>query len=494
MELRKQQIEIMHTMCQDELKTLQINLQKFLQESENSQKVLYDFILKDNNISNLIAFDRYMSQIVTVFIMARKFNTHLQISNLSQTDISESSSGSVGLVENGIKVNHILSDFIELNSSVYENKSVHLSDITPSKTNLEFEANPYVSSGPENYCAAYNTLIKFEEHKEDSESFQLLESTEKLLKFLLPPKSLDHIQINRELEAYVININNHQNLEFFICQKDDYKCFFELSLMNNFNHIPNQLLPQYDVFCVLENQENDINNFVWRAIKITEKEENNKCKDSVYLIDFGEIITLTDNCTAYEAPQHFKEIPPLAVKCKLEGIENTFSKIIEENREKCMQFLKKNVFKKLTFRVVKKKLKILHVVAIDFSKKSEEIVTIKCVNKFNPFLDYNEQYDHKDQVQTNFSLSTISPKVGDRIQVMVTHVISPASFYAIIHDDLLSECRDFSWHENQICPLQRRINPPQINDIVLSQYCKDYYFYRAKVVDVDHENNRYKVM
>ncbi|TMW41851.1 hypothetical protein DOY81_013069 [Sarcophaga bullata] len=476
MEFKKQQMEFMHSMCQNELKNLQMNLQNFLRESEHSQKVLSEVILNGNTLS-LCAFHRYMSQLTTICNMARKFNIYLQINSLHQTVIGGSSSSSVCLDEDGINLNRMLNDFIELNNAIFENGLVSGNDITPRpKTNLE---------------------LATKEDDKEPESINVLESTEELLKFLLPEKCLDSIEIGGELEAYIVNTNNYQNLEFFICQTDDYKTLFDLSRNKNFNRIPNLSLPSRDVFCVLEKDNDSANNCIWRAIRVPQKEEeeNNKCKDLVYLIDFGENIMLTEDCAAYVVPQHYKEIPPLAVKCKLEGIENTFLKITERDRKKCEQFLQKNEFKKLTFRVIQKKSNVLHVVVLDFSKDLENVLSTKSGNnyKFNPFEDYNKSSADEDQDQTNLSVLNISNKVGDKIKIMVTHVISPISFYAIIQNDLFSGCGDFSWHENLVYSTQRCISPPQINDIVLSQYYKDNYFYRAKVIDADRENDRYKV-
>ena len=81
--------------------------------------------------------------------------------------------------------------------------------------------------------------------------------------------------------------------------------------------------------------------FIWRAIWIPQNQENNKCKDLVNLIDFGENITLTKDCAAYKLPQHYKEFPPLAIKCKLEVIENTFWKSTDRDRRKYEQLLQK---------------------------------------------------------------------------------------------------------------------------------------------------------
>ena len=491
-------MEVMHSMCQSELKNLQMNLQNFLQESEISQKVLGEAILEDNNILSLCAFHRYISQLTAICNMARKFNIYLKINSLRQTVIGGLSSSSVCLDENGINLNRMLNDFIELNNTIFENGLASGSDITASKTNLNLELTSYNGRDNEkNPCAPNNTVIKYGDDDKESKSVNVLESAEELLKILLPEKCLDNIEIDGVLEAYIVNTNNYQNLEFFICQTDDYKTLFDLSRNKNLNRIPNISLPSRDVFCILERENDSVNDCLWRAIRVPPpKLENNKCKDLVYLIDFGENIMLTNDCAVYEAPKHYKEIPPLAIKCKLKGIENTFTNSTERDRKKCEQLLQKNEFKKLTFRVVQKKSNVLDVVILDLCKDLQNLLPIKSGNnyKFNPFEDYNKPSEDADQDHTNLSGLNISNKIGDEIKILVTHVISPISFYGIIQNDIFSGCGDFSWHENQVSSSQRLIPPPQINDIVLSQYYKDNYFYRAKVIDVDRENDRYKVI
>lgn len=48
--------------------------------------------------------------------------------------------------------------------------------------------------------------------------------------------------------------------------------------------------------------------------------------------------------------------------------------------------------------------------------------------------------------------------------------------------------------DRQVFPLQKHMSQsPQLNDIILSQYVKDEYWYRARIMEIDSEKNLYKV-
>ncbi|XP_065357521.1 uncharacterized protein krimp [Calliphora vicina] len=513
MESTKEQMLMMHTICRDELCALKMNMEKFIQESERCQKLLNDLNATGGvtNIFGLIVFDRYMTQVVNVLNMARKFNIHLEINNLDQTVINASSNGC--LEDANFTQTRLLKDFIEWRSTHLENGEGEKSPCAGRIKMAENVFSSYEKAKQIEYLELNenNSLVKCQIESRDECEINKSKKLNNLLEVLLPSKMLDPFKSGYEFNAYIVYVRDYKKLEFFICQMDDYKTLYDLSSNINFKPISRELLQPDDVFCVLEKKDTTMRECLWRAV-IVPDEKSGESQKFVYLLDFGEIIPLTEHCTTFEAPQRYRKIPPLAIKCTLEGVEDSFTKCIIKDHEKCERALHRNEFEKASFRMLYKDGRVLHVVMLENPKNDDNASRFVNNMTSNPFL-VSEDLENDDTNSSVISAAlqlprslmyhasptkqpvlNISADIGDKIQIIVTHVVSPISFYGIIQNDYCSDYKTFSWHDHQVFPLQKHMSsPPQLNDIILSQYVKDDYWYRARIMEIDSEKNLYKV-
>ncbi|XP_023305151.2 uncharacterized protein LOC111686977 [Lucilia cuprina] len=526
MESNKEQMLMMHTMCRNELSLLKINLEKFIEESERCQKLLNDFNAIGggggfNNIFGLIVFDRYMTQLVTVLNMARKFNIQLEINNLDQTVINAASNGC--LDDTNFTQTRLLKDFIEWRNSIVQDGAIHDSIKTGriKMTEHLFETNE--DTLPSNDKARMlESLLRHENksllnHHKQPQSECFTNNSKKntindLLDIILPSRSLDIFQKDYTFHAYIVYVGDYKKREFFICQMDDYKTLYDISSNTNFKPIPREDLPTDDLFCVLEIKDTTLRKCVWRAVIVPDESTTSESQKYAYLIDFGEVIPITDQCTTFEAPLLYRQIPPLAIKCILEGVQENHSNCVIKDKKKCEQALHKNEFEKVTFRMLHQDNRVLHVVMLETPTKNDNNLIMTTNKQSNPFLDFEDLENDDENSSKNSAalqlprslLKQASPtkqpslnifnEVGDKIQLVVTHIVNPISFYGIIQNDYCSDYKTFSWHDQQISPLQKEMfPPPQLNDIVLSQYVKDDYWYRARVINIDTKRHLYEV-
>ncbi|XP_037806549.1 uncharacterized protein LOC119600417 [Lucilia sericata] len=530
MESNKEQMFMMHTMCRNELSLLKINLEKFIEESERCQKLLNDLNAIGGgggftNIFGLIVFDRYMTQVVTVLNMARKFNIQLEINNLDQTVINASSNGC--LDDANFTQTRLLKDFIEWRNSIVQDGAIHDGEVISPKAG-RIKMSQHLSEINEDTLPSNDkarmveSLQKHENnsllnHQKEPQSECITNNSKNktindLLDVILPTRSLDLFQKGYNFHAYIVYVGDYKKREFFICQMDDYKTLYDLSSNINFKPIPRESLPTDEVFCVLEIKDTTLRECVWRAVIVPSESTTSKSQKFAYLIDFGEVIPLTDQCTTFEAPLLYREIPPLAIKCILEGVEDTHLNCVIKDQEKCEQALHKNEFEKVSFRVLHKDDRVLHVVMLETPTKNNNTLTMTRNKQSNPFLDFEDLENDDENSSKNTAalqlprslLKQASPtkqpslnilnEVGDKVQVVVTHIVNPISFYGIIQNDYCSDYKTFSWHDQQISPLQKQLYPPpQLNEIVLSQYVKDDYWYRARVINIDSQKHLYEV-
>lgn len=517
MDSSKEQMLMMHTMCQNELSLLKLNLEKFIEESERCQQLLNELNGTTSGVTNifgLVVFDRYMTQVVTVLNMARKFNIHLEINSLHQTVINASSNGC--LEDDNFTQTRLLKDFLEWRTMRLDDNR----DVSPCSGRIKMaenvpETNENVKKINTSEVNNNKSLVKYGERNPNDEPNNIVDKINNLLEMLLPKKCLEIFQTGYEFNAYIVYVRDYKKLEFFICQMDDYKTLYDLSSNLNYKPISREELSQDDVFFVLEKRDTTIRECLWRAV-IVPDERSGESHKYVYLLDFGEVIPLSEHCTTYQAPLRYREIPPLAIKCILEGVEDSKLKSIITDPEKCEQALHKGEFERVAFRLVNQKNRTLHVVMLDSitnDHQDNKTMVTNYKSQTNPFLAAEELENDEENSSVNSAalqlprsvVNRISPikqptlnlcsEIGDKLQIIVTHVVSPISFYGIIQNDFCGDYKTFSWHDHQIYPLQKQMStPPQLNDILLSQYVKDNYWYRAKVIDIDTEKDLYKVM
>uniref|UniRef100_A0A1A9VTL4 Tudor domain-containing protein n=1 Tax=Glossina austeni TaxID=7395 RepID=A0A1A9VTL4_GLOAU len=515
METKEDQMKTMHLMCQKEVEQLFSNLDKFLIDSERAQKV--PFGCRSNGSKDarddgssafaLIAFDRYMSQVGTILNMARKFNIHLQLHTLGNGMLN------VAEVSGGMSQSRLIEDFFQWSNILMgqeldryvarcDNRTLNgsketgheVDKIASTKGKAIEAAVPKVSSTGR--TVSTNHLkplrkIQFQSH---------YPSLEDVLGTMLPKKNLDHFKAGTEFEASITYVQNYKELVFYICELSDYPILFELSGAIELQPIKRPLVAN-SVFCITQNKKSteERKECVWRAVMVPGQ------SDCVLLIDFGEIVSLNERTTFYRLPPKYQNIPPMAIKCTLEGACD-MDGYFNAHQEYCEMILRSNEFKIVQFRVSCRMDQALHLVLLEpLANKLDSRVHNNV--KANPFVNLSseDERDDRDPLPLPISiLTSLNMDFAERsdqlmlkgysLQITVTHVINPVSFYAIIGDLNATKQRDsLSWPDNEVPALQKQIIPPNINDLLLSQYIKDGYWYRAKVVDIDQKRQMYKV-
>lgn len=528
MDCRKKQMETMHTMCQRELNQLHISMERYLQDSERVQKLLNgrSVALEDgiplagrrgiNNIFALIAFDRYMTQISTVISMARKFNIHMQMNALDKTvlDTAEAlDTQAIGInsAQSHVPQTRFLQDYIQwTNGDVRlddENNISHSSRTLGGADGVPLERKAIEQSKHED---ASDAELKTAKQKPKSSVNFIFSDLNAFLRSILPIKDLSHFTQGHTFSASITYFKDYINLVFFVCEMSDYRKLYEISNSTEMKPISESRLTQ-PVFGVSQDEEISINNkkCVWRAVKLPENLD--EAANSVILIDFGEIIQLTENCQLYNISPRYQEYPPLAIKCVLEGVCDSNGTVTSDHG-KCKEALLSNEFTIAKFRVISQESRVLHLVILPETEREEEpsMPELKMTRNANPFLDslsleeeaeledhdappylpISTVYGHTPRVGPNCN---IRAKIGDCLQVTVTYVSSPISFYGTIAHNVEELSELFFWSEDELMPTQKTISPPKLNDILLAQYSKDEQWYRAQVIEIISREEMYKV-
>ncbi|KAL9928306.1 tudor domain-containing protein 6-like [Glossina fuscipes fuscipes] len=518
MENKEDQMKTMHLMCQKEVEQLFSNLSKFLIDSERSQKLLFGCRsngskdARDDGASAfaLIAFDRYMSQMGTILNMAGKLNIHLQLHTLGNGMFNTAE------VSGGISQTRLIEDFFqwsniwmgqELDRYVAccnnrklkgSNETSHdLDKIASTKGKAIKAATPNASSPGSTVSTNHLKPL----HKIQFQSHNT--SLEDVLSIMLPKKNLDHFKAGLEFEASITYVQNYKKLVFYICELSDYQILFELSGAIELQPIKRPLVAN-NVFCITQNKKGteERKECVWRAVMAPNRSPDQS--DCALLIDFGEIVSLNEHTTFYSLPPKYQHIPPMAIKCILEGTSD-MNGYFNAHQEYCEMILRSNEFKIVQFRMSCRIDQVLHLVFLEPLANKLDSRVYSSVTA-NPFvnLSIENELDDRDPLPLPISVLKSSNRdyekrsdqlmlKGYSIQITVTHVISPVSFYAIIGDPNAIKRDCLSWPDNEVPALQKQIIPPNINDLLLSQYIKDGYWYRAKVIDIDQERQMYKV-
>lgn len=553
MDINKQEMELMHTMCQKELQELQLNLRNFLLESERVQKILSGKkstatgnagILSicggdgdgagKRNMFALIAFDRYMSQVGNVVNMARKFNIHLTLNKLTNSVINPAANNSL---ESGnvMAQSRILQDYIEWSNSRLSDRDlldndIQLETLTLNDNLLTFNKKDDVFKKKALESSQSLQPMAHQVKNVDKPHKDSMAKLDTLLKNLFPVKDLSHFQQGYEFSASIVYVQDYKELVFFICDLKDYNILYELSHTENLTPISLSSFATEELFCISQYNSEVERECVWRAV--IKPEEDGQIPNSVYLVDCGETVQLTTQCKIYRVPAEYRQTAPLAIKCILEAVQNCQTKSIDRDRSVCEQVLRRSEYKIAQFCVARQENRVLHLVLVenspnDISVKQKTISnetktcqqTISKRNS-NPFLDnsfvFNDDYNSNDSLDPlPLPISTVyssdktllsmpsspstSPlvnnnaRLGDKLKILVTHIVNPIKFYAIIEDDSWDRSKAFSWPDHEISLLQKQMSPPKINDIVLAQYTKDGYWYRARVIAFVAEQDVYEV-
>uniref|UniRef100_A0A1A9X0P4 Tudor domain-containing protein n=1 Tax=Glossina brevipalpis TaxID=37001 RepID=A0A1A9X0P4_9MUSC len=516
MESKEDQMKTMHLMCQKEVEQLFSNLNKFVSDSEKSQRLLCNRLSKDvrdDDAFALIAFDRYMSQVGTILNMTRKFNIHLQLHTLGSAVFNTPEfSGNVSqtrMIQDFFQWSNAWMDQeldryvgccenLTLNGS---NETTHDLDKTAVIKGKAIEA---IASDASSIESTIDSNIFRPTRKVQFQSHNLPSGS--ALNVTLPLKNLDHFKEGCEFEASITYVQNYNELVFYICEMSDYHTLFELNSTIELEPIKRSLV-ENTVFCITQNKEEteERRECVWRAVMVSDKDADQR--ECVLLIDFGEIVSLTERTTFYRLPPKYQDIAPMAIKCVLDGIRD-MDGFFNAHHEYCEMVLRANEFKIVQFRMSGRTEQMLHLVLLEPLANKLESSFYKTVG-VNPFINLSsEDSCDDDRDPLPLPISFLKPSkcieytgksdqmmITDQcLRITVTHMVNPVSFYAVIEDRNATKQRvNLFWPDNEVSALQKQIVPPKINDMLLSQYIKDGYWYRSKVIDIDQQKQMYKV-
>ncbi|XP_073825168.1 uncharacterized protein [Musca autumnalis] len=352
------QMNIMRNLCEKELQKLLVNMERFMVNSEQTQKLLLTNGMNfaggvKGNMFAYLAFDRYMAQLTTVLNLARKFNMHFQFNDLPESVLLgefETAHGGVGCCTR----TRIFQDFLQW-SNLGRKYGEEKAD----------EAGSFVAGGQKaiESKAKDGGFVLHTSQVTELDDDSKFSSVDEYLHTFLPKKSLEHFKDGSIFTASVTHIKERKEFIFYVCESMDCKTLFDISCSSDLQPIQN-LCGLKKLFLVSQKIEcGEINKkCLWRAARLPLK----FCEDpnSALLIDFGEIIILTDEYQLFAIPSKFAEIPPLAIKCILNGVYDVAEGLIIKDHAKCKEALIASEYKMVNLKVVSQNASILEVTLI----------------------------------------------------------------------------------------------------------------------------------
>ncbi|XP_017467525.1 PREDICTED: tudor domain-containing protein 1-like [Rhagoletis zephyria] len=489
-------MQTMHLMCKRELEQLQANLSRFLIDSE---VVMRNEIFKNSrkesgfplhgNVFALMAYDRYMSRVASVTNLARKFNIHLQLHNLNKI----LTGGDVG----SNKTN-LLEEFVEWHKALRDNDVCqdygggwehYRSNEDEGSTAALPLADPITTDNKVKVCdAMFPFARKITFARPESLTLEALPSCVQL-------RDLSGFVAGYHFAAFITYIDNIDTLTFYACQMRN-DMLYELSNMLN---LPKsvRIPPRNFVFGISINSKSILRG----VIQTPECVSHGSTEDNIHvlLIDYGELVPLNSNeVQFYDLPKMYRDLPAQAIKCILLGVKDAFEGCNQTDACLLGKKLRKYEFKEVTFEVVRKTGRVLYVYIIE----SREMENLPAENKKrtnvsnNPFVNsFDENSNGDDPPQKakfgsnnnlKFLLTARIDEISkdDIIQLEVMHIARPDCFYGQILKDKTEQLEQLFWNTDEILLEQKLTEPPKLGDVILAQYAKDEFWYRAKVIDM----------
>uniref|UniRef100_W8BXP1 Tudor domain-containing protein 1 n=1 Tax=Ceratitis capitata TaxID=7213 RepID=W8BXP1_CERCA len=487
-------MQTMLLMCRREVELLQANLTKFLLDSEVIiQNDIFKNICKNTNhkthanVFALLAYDRYMSRVAAVTNLARKFNIHLQLHNVNKI-LNKDIGYGVGLepvsclFEEFVEWHKVLKDNDEfVQYSIRRNQSRRLEEnyeenILPTKALLD--SNEKVLDKDALQTARKITFAKPESLTIES----------------LPPcvhlRDLSAFIAGYNFSAFITYIDNKEELSFYVCQMHN-DMLYELSNMFNLNKSV-RVPPSNLIFGISINSKSILRGVLQSPCDETQESTH------VLLIDYGELVPLNSNeVQFYDLPKIYRDLPAQAMKCILLGVKNTRNNVKETNKHILSNKLRHYEFKELNFEIIKQIGRVLHVYIIENRQVVNNSPQIKKTDNSakNPFLNLSEDNIISDSTKPQaakfgsnnnlrFLLTSRIDEISqnDIICLEVIHISRPNCFYAQILKDKSEQLELFFWNTEEISAEQKLTKSPQVGDLILAQYAKDQFWYRAKVI------------
>ncbi|XP_036222833.2 tudor domain-containing protein krimp [Bactrocera oleae] len=496
-------MQIMHHMCKREVEQLKTNLNKYLEECEVIiRNDIFKNFRKDSgrpdhaNVFALMAYDKYMSRVATVTNLARKFNIHLQLHNINKI--------LTGYVGGGIDLEpipYLLEEFVEWHKVLsdkdecldYDIDSKHYRSVESEKRtsyrSVEKDSLTSIALLDDNgKVQATNVLddknatvrkIKFAEP--ESLTLESIPSCVHL-------RDLSVFVVGYHFTAFVTYIHNIENLCFYACQMRNDMLY---DLTNMYNLPKSVRIPSTNViFGISINSRN-----ILRGVLQQSPDKDNEISLHVLLIDYGEMVPLNINDVQfYDLPKVYRDLPAQAMKCILSGVKDATTESKEADGYVLKKKLRNYEFKEVNFEVVKQIGRVLHVYIIEgqsTAKKSPEVKKSLNVSK-NPFVNSFDENSYSDlQTSTEkfckqFLVQSRIDEVlkNDIINLEVMHISQPDSFFAQILSEKNEQLEQLFWNSDEISAEQKFTEAPKLGDLILAQYAKDYFWYRAKVISV----------
>ncbi|XP_011194424.2 tudor domain-containing protein 1 [Zeugodacus cucurbitae] len=507
-------MQIMYNMCKREVVQLQANLGRFLEGCEVIMRHdVFKHFQNDSgqlthaNVFALMSYDKYMSRVAAVNNLARKFNIHLQLHNINKI-----LAGDVGI---GLEtVPYLLEEFVEWHK-VLSDKNESLD------YNVDWR---HYHSVEEEKWTSYRSIDK---EKSPLTAIALLDDSEKVhatnvvgdgknaakrkIKFAEPEsltleslpscvhlRDLSAFTAGYHFSAFVTYIDNIEELCFYACQMRN-DLLYDLSNMYN---LPKSVrIPSTNViFGISINGKN-----ILRGV-LQSPDKKNEDNLHVLLIDYGELVPLNINDVQfYDLPKVYKELPAQAMKCTLLGVKETTDDCKEKETHAYVlsKMLLKYEFKEVNLEVVRQVGRVLQVYIIEsrvILKKSPDVKKPLKMSK-NPFVNSFEAdaFDDDSQQEENkyFEKCVLKTRIddvhkNDIIYLEVMHIAQPNMFYAQILNERNEQLKQLFWNTNELSVEQKLTEAPQIGDLILAQYAKDHFWYRAKVIAVEGDT-KFKV-
>ncbi|XP_067624956.1 tudor domain-containing protein 1-like isoform X2 [Eurosta solidaginis] len=499
-----ERMEIMHSMCKRELEQLQTNLSKYLLDSESiiRNDIFSNFgkesnlhHLRHTNVFTLLAYDRYMSRVAATINLARKFNIHLQLHNLNKiltADVGVDLSPVSYLLEEFVEWHKVLKDndgcldhnseWKSLRSVEEEETSVAIS-LQDTKDNKTYTAD---KSTGENY--PFVRKISFA--TPESLTIETWPACVQLL-------NLSAFVAGYQFAAFITYIDDAAALSFYVCQMRN-DMLYELSNMLN---LPKsvRMPPPNVVFGISIN-----NKSILRGVLYLQDCNSNDDNLQILLIDYGELVPLDCNDVQfYDLPKVYRELPAQSMKCILLGIKKS---AVDDDKETNPRLLRNKLrnyeFKEVNFEVARKTGRVLYVYIVENreAERTKDQAYKRTNASTNPFLNsFDENPTDDNQLQrvkfgSNNNLKFLSsPRVhdvliSDIIYLEILHIAQPNCFYGQILKEKTEQLEQLFWNTEEVALEQKLNQPPELGDLVLAQYAKDEFWYRAKVIGIEDEN------
>ncbi|XP_011214696.2 tudor domain-containing protein 1 [Bactrocera dorsalis] len=492
-------MQIMHHMCKREVEQLKANINKYLDECEVMMRNdIFKHFRKDSgqathaNVFALMAYDKYMSRVAAVTNLARKFNIHLQLHNVNKI-----LTGGVGCGIDLEPVPYLLEEFVEWHK-VLSDKDGCLDYDIDSKHYRSVEGEKWTSyRSVEKDSISSIALLNDNEKVPDINAVDDKTATVRKIKFAEPEsvtlESLPSCVHLRDLTAFVAGyhftafvtyIHNIEELCFYACQMRNDMLY---DLTNMYNLPKCVRIPSTNViFGISINSKN-----ILRGVLLQSPDKKNENNLRVLLIDYGELVPLNINDVQfYDLPKVYKDLPAQAMKCILLGVKDATSESKETNAFVLTKTLRTFEFKEVNFEVVRQIGRVLHVYMVQGQSKGEKSPDVKLNFSKNPFVNSFDENSFSDDLQTPKETILLKSRLDEVLEngilnLEVMHISRPDSFYAQILNEKDEQLEQLFWNSDELSVEQELTEAPKLGDLILAQYAKDCFWYRAKVIGVE---------